>query len=150
MLKPFHGTGLFLYSLKDIKKSEVSRSFKEHVVWNRLRWIFSNLLLLILLLILVTEDILHLWNFLQNEYVIFPCSIFMTNLSPTFLIKIISLFLTPLAFSFVHNVVVYKALLLYEKSDNLVNKIFIVNVLSMYLSTTWRLWSFQRSWINIS
>ena len=60
----------------------------------------------------------------------------MTNLSPTFLIKIISLFLTPLAFSFVHNVVVYKALLLYEKCDNLVNKIFIVNVLSMYLSMT--------------
>ena len=45
-----------------------------------------------------------------TEYVIFPYLILMTNLSSTTLLKVI-LFFTPLAFSLVNNVVVYKVLL---------------------------------------
>ena len=37
------------------------------------------------------------------------------------------------AFNFVNNVVVYKALLVKEKGDKLVYKIFILNIVSMHL-----------------
>ena len=54
------------------------------------------------------------------------------------------------AFSFVDNVVIYKALLVKEKSGKVVYKIFIINIVSMHLSATWQFWPFQRAWTRIS
>ena len=53
IFNPFHGTGVFLYFPKYIRKPEVPRCFQGHwrtpVPWNGLRWF--NIQLIILLLI---------------------------------------------------------------------------------------------------
>ena len=53
------------------------------------------------------------------------------------------------AFSFVNNVV-YEVFLVLGRCDKLSYKIFIGNVVSRHLSSTWQFWPFRSSWTSIS